>query len=91
MARHHQGDTFEDITGHRLEILDLLAAMMVDFKLEVAKLRAEGVTQGDIETMLVELEERYGSGVDVEGELVIRVLREAARLPKQNTRGRGTS
>lgn len=62
--------------------------MMMDFKLEVAKMRAEGATETEIEAMLTEIEERYAFGDNVEGELVVAVLREAARLPNQITKVR---
>ena len=43
-------------------------------------MRADGATESEIEAMLVELEQRYAFGANVEGELVVAVLREAMGL-----------
>ena len=86
MARQHEKDLPDGITGRRGQILNIIGPMMVDFKRELAKMRADGATQAEIETMLAELDERYAFGANVEGELVVAVLREAARLPKQITK-----
>jgi hypothetical protein len=44
-------------------------------------MRLAGASQADIDRMLDEFEEAYAADGDVEGELVIAVLRQAAHLP----------
>ena len=63
---------------HYYKILNILGPMMVDFKKEIAEMRAEGASETEIETMLNELETHYANDSD-EGKLVVAVLREAAR------------
>jgi hypothetical protein len=62
--------------GHLLRIIQ---PMLAGFKLEIAKMRAEGAIQAEIDLMLDELEEGYASDDDAEGKLVMAVLRQAAR------------
>jgi hypothetical protein len=72
------------ITEHRNQILNILKSMMADFKGEISELRAEGASQTDIDTMRDEFEEAYAPCNEVEGKLVIAVLREAAQPPHPN-------
>jgi hypothetical protein len=70
--------------GHdmsRGKILEVLQPMLADFKREIAEMRLAGASQADIDRMLDEFEEAYAADGDVEGELVIAVLRQAAHLP----------
>ena len=62
--------------GHLLRIIQ---PMLAGFKLEIAKMRAEGAIQAEIDLMLDKLEEGYASDDDAEGKLVMAVLRQAAR------------
>ena len=62
-------------------LLQIIQAMLVGFKLEIAKMRSEGATQTEIDLMLDEFEEAYAADDDAEGKLVMAVLRQAARLP----------
>ena len=65
----------------RDQLLRMIKPMLAGFKLEIAKMRSEGATQADIDLMLDEFEEIYAPDHDVEGKLVLAVLRQAARLP----------
>jgi hypothetical protein len=65
----------------RGKILEFLQPMLADFKREIAEMRLAGASQADIDRMLDEFEEAYAADGDVEGELVIAVLRQAAHLP----------
>jgi hypothetical protein len=65
----------------RGKILEVLQPMLADFKREIAEMRLAGASQADIDRMLDEFEEAYAADGDVEGELVIAVLRQAAHLP----------
>ena len=65
----------------RAHLLHIVQPMLWRFKLEIAKMRAEGATQAEIELMLDELEELYGLEDDEEGKFIMAVLRQAARLP----------
>ena len=65
----------------RAHLLHIVQPMLGRFKLEIAKMRAEGATHAEIDRMLDELEELYGLEDDEEGKLIMAVLRQAARLP----------
>jgi hypothetical protein len=67
-----------EIIDDRSKILKILEPMMVDFKRAINEMRAEGASRIEVEAMLEELEARYASAGDAEGELVLAVLREAA-------------
>jgi hypothetical protein len=70
--------------GHdmsRGKILEFLQPMLADFKREIAEMRLAGASQADIDCMLDEFEEAYAADGDVEGELIVAVLRQAAHLP----------
>jgi hypothetical protein len=56
-------------------LLLLVQPMLVDFKLEIAKMRLEGATQAEIDLMLDEFEEVYAPDDDAEGKLLMAVLR----------------
>ena len=43
-------------------LLQIIQAMLVGFKLEIAKMRSEGATQAEIDFMLDEFEEVYAPG-----------------------------
>ena len=62
-------------------LLQIIQAMLVGFKLEIAKMRSEGATQAEIDFMLDEFEEVYAADDNHEGKLVMAVLRQAARFP----------
>ena len=62
-------------------LLQIIQAMLVGFKLEIAKMRSEGATQLEIDLMLDEFEEIYAPDDDDEGKLVMAVLRQAAQFP----------
>jgi hypothetical protein len=66
---------------HRGHLLEWVESMLSDFRSEIAKMRAQGATQADIELMLDEFEKLYAAGDDAEGKLVVAVLREAAKPP----------
>ena len=63
----------------RAHLLHIVQPMLGRFKLEIAKMRAEGATHAEIDRM-DELEELYGLEDD-KGKLIMAVLRQAARLP----------
>ena len=54
--------------------MQIVQPMLAGFKLEIAKMRSEGVTQAEIDLMLDEFEEVYAPEDDAEGELVVAVL-----------------
>jgi hypothetical protein len=64
----------------RDHLLQIIQPMLADFKVEIAKMRSEGVTEADIDLMLDEFAEVYAPEDDAEGRLVMATLREAARL-----------
>jgi hypothetical protein len=53
-------------------LMQIVQPMLAGFKLEIAKMRAEGPTQAE---MLDEFEELYAPDDDAEGKLVVAVLR----------------
>ena len=57
---------------------------MADFKREIAKMRAEGATQADIDATLDEFEEAYASSDDAEGKLLMAILMEAVHPPHRH-------
>ena len=65
----------------RAHLLHIVQPMLGQFKLEIAKMRAEGATHAEIDLMLDELGELYGLEDDEEGKIIMAVLRQAARLP----------
>jgi hypothetical protein len=65
----------------RADLLRIVQPMMVEFKLEIAKMRAEGATQAEIDLMLDEFEELYAPEANEEGKLIMAVLRHAVQLP----------
>ena len=65
----------------RADLLRIVQPMMAGFKFEIAKMRAEGATQAEIDLMLDDFEELYAPDDNEEGKLVMRVLRHAAQLP----------
>ena len=65
----------------RAHLLHIVQPMLGRFKLEIAKMRAEGATHAEIDLMLDELGELYGLEDDEEGKIIMAVLRQAARLP----------
>ena len=62
-------------------LLMILETMMADFKSDLAEMRSAGVTQVEIDAMLDAFERIYAPHDDVEGKLVMDVLRHAA-LPR---------
>jgi hypothetical protein len=66
---------------NRDHLLRIVQPMLAGFELEIAKMRAEGATQAEIELMLDEFEELYAPEDDEEGKLIMALLRQAARLP----------
>ena len=59
--------------------LQIVEPMLDKFKRAAAKLRADGVTQAEIDAMLDDFEQIYAHDGDVERKLVVAVLRKAAR------------
>jgi hypothetical protein len=62
----------------RSHLLRLIEPMLSDFKNEIAKLRAVGATQADIQHMLDKFERAYAADDDGEGIFVVAILRQAA-------------
>ena len=59
--------------------LQIVEPMLVKFKRAAAKLRADGVTQAEIDAMLDDFEKIYAHDDDAERKLVVAALRKAAR------------
>ena len=57
----------------------IVEPMLVKLKRAAAKLRADGVTQAEIDAMLDDFEEIYAHDGDAERKLVVAALRKAAR------------
>ncbi len=64
----------------RDHLLQIIQPMLASFKLEIARMRSEGAAQAEINQMIDELEELYAADDDVEGKLVMELLRQAARI-----------
>jgi hypothetical protein len=61
------------------QLLKILEPMMAAFKREIADMRKAGASQADINEMLDRFEKVYAPDDDDEGNLVVAVLREAAK------------
>jgi hypothetical protein len=66
----------------RSQLMELARRMFIEFKDEFDALRAEGASQTEIDAIVDEFEELYSPGADAESDLVMAVLRQAARPPK---------
>jgi hypothetical protein len=59
----------------RDQLLQIVQPMLIAFKHEISKMRAEGASQAEIDQMLDQLEEAYARNDDAEGKLIVAVLR----------------
>ena len=60
-------------------LLERVGSMFTDFRIEIANLRAEGATQADIDVMLDQFQSAHATDGGDEANLVIAVLKEAAK------------